>query len=314
MDARARLRELSDFAAPWAVWIAATLRLADHIRNGADTPAALATASGADEDALARLMAYLVARGVFAATDDAYANTEVSELLIGDDSFRTWLDLDGAPRVWAASWTHLLPAVRTGSPGRSEGWYYDELERTDTAASFDALMANQSARAGQLAAEAYDWSSIGSVADIGGGTGRLLRAILDAHPHLHGTLFDQPQVVATVEAGPRLDVIPGDLFTDPLPGADVLVLSQILHGWPDEAAARILARCAGAAERVLVVESVLPSRPSADEASFDLFMLTLVGGRQRTLADFGRLGAACGLVRCTETPLANGNSLVELAH
>src|SRR5260370_26438391 len=103
MDARARLRELSDLATPWAVWVAVTLDLPDHIAAGGTTVDSLADAASVDADALRRLLALLVPRGVFAESDGVYANTEISELLVGG-GWRSWFDLDGAPAVWAESW------------------------------------------------------------------------------------------------------------------------------------------------------------------------------------------------------------------
>ena len=312
MDARARLRELSDLATPWAIWIAVTLALPDHIHDGATSLDELAAAADADPDALRRLLALLIARGVFSEQDGVYANTEVSELLVGG-GWRSWFDLDGAPSIWAESWARLLEAVRTGSPGRDEDWYYAELARRGHSKHFDQLMEVQVRANAEQLADVWDWSGIARVADIGGGTGTLVRALLAAHRHLIGTLYDQPQVVAGIEPEERLEVVAGNFVVDPLPAADVHVLSQILHGWPDDGAGRILARCAEVADRVLIVESVMPDRPSADEASFDLFMLALGGGKQRSLADFERLGAACGLRLVGETTLSTGNSLIELA-
>jgi 2,7-dihydroxy-5-methyl-1-naphthoate 7-O-methyltransferase len=313
--ARERLRELSDFAAPWAVSIAATLRLADHIQAGANQLDELAERTGADPDALQRLLRYLVGRGVFAQEDGAYANTEVSLLLRDEIGWRPWLDLDDAPGIWAESWTRLLEAVRTGSPGRDEGWYEDELTRTGRAESFDALMAAQVEANAAEVADRYDWSGVEHVVDLGGGTGVMLRTLLAVHPHLRGTLFDQARVVEAAEPAERLDIVAGDFFDDALPRGDVYILSQILHGWADDGAARILRGCveAGAdGATILVVEQVVSERATADEASFDLFMLTLGGGRQRTLDEFRRLAESAGLTLRSSTPLATGNSLVEL--
>jgi hypothetical protein len=314
--AQARLRELSDFAAPWGLWIAATLRLADHIQDGATELQQLAQRAGANPDALQRLLRYLVARGVFIEEADGYANTELSELLLDQAGWRPWLDLDNAPGVWAESWTGLLRAVRTGSPGRDEAWYYDELAQTGRGASFDELMAAQvRANAEQVASE-YDWGSRAHVVDVGGGTGAMLQALLAVHPHLRGTLFDLPQVVSAVEPTARIDVVAGNFLEDGLPSGDAYVLSQILHGWPDDTAAKILGRCVEAARddaRLLLVEGVSSDRPSAEEASFDLFMLALLGGRQRTLDDFARLAESVGLTLRSSQSLATGNSLVELA-
>jgi 2,7-dihydroxy-5-methyl-1-naphthoate 7-O-methyltransferase len=313
--ARVRLRELSDFAAPWAMWIAATLRLADHIEGGATRLEDLARRAEADPDALQRLLRYLVARRVFIDEGGAYANTELSQLLLDRAGWRPWLDLDDAPGVWAAAWTRLLQAVRTGSPGRDEAWYYDELSKTGRGGSFDALMEAQvSANAQQIAAD-YDWSSLEQVVDVGGGTGAMLRALLAAHSHLHGTLFDLPQVVAAAEPTERLAVVAGNFLEDRLPRGDAYVLSQIVHGWPDDGAAQILGRCVEAGgnnARVLLVEGVISEQPTADEASFDLFMLTLSGGRQRTLDDFRRLADSVGLTLTSSLNLETGNSLLEL--
>jgi hypothetical protein len=314
-DAQARLREFTDFAAPWAVWIAATLRLPDHVEAGATRLEDLAEQAGADPDSLRRLLRYLVARGVFAETDGGYANTALSRLLVDEHGWRPWLDLDGAPGVWAESWTRLLKGVRTGSPGRDESWYYEELARTGRGRSFDDLMATQVEANAQQVADEYDWSSVAHVVDVGGGIGVMLRTLLDAHPHLRGTLFDLAQVVAAVESVERLEIVAGNLFQDPLPPGDAYVLSQIVHGYQDERAAEVLSRCAeagGDEVRILLVEGVLSDRPSADEASFDLFMFTLTGGRQRTLDEFRRLAASAGLEVRSSRPLETGNSLVEI--
>jgi 2,7-dihydroxy-5-methyl-1-naphthoate 7-O-methyltransferase len=314
-SAQTRLRELSDFAAPWSIWIAATLRLPDHIAAGAVRLDDLAEHAGVDPDSLQRLLRYLVARKVFAEAGGVYANTELSSLLLDERGWRPWLDLDGAPGVWAESWLRLLDAVRTGSPGRDEGWYYEELAKTGRAGSFDRLMAAQVRANAEQVAQAYDWASVNHVVDVGGGTGVMLRTLLTVQPHLRVTLFDLPQVVAGVERTERLDIVAGDLFRDPLPRADAYVLSQILHGWPDDGAREILRRCAeagGTGARILIVEGVLAERPSADDAGFDLFMLALTGGRQRTLAEFRRLAESAELALVGSKQLATGNSLVEL--
>jgi hypothetical protein len=314
--ARERLRDLSDFAAPWAVWIAATLRLADHIEAGAGSPHELAERAAADPEALERLLRYLAARGVFDEHDGVYALNEVSSLLLDEVGWRRWLDLDDAPGIWAESWTRLLAAVRTGSPGRDEGWYEHEMVRTGRAKSFDELMAAQVKANAVEIAEMYDWSRIAHVVDVGGGTGELLRTLLAAHSHLRGTLFDLPRVVAAAEPAERLETVAGDFLTGPLPQGDAYVLSQILHGFPDDVSKRILGRCVaagGADARILLVEELIAEPPSAGEASFDLFMFTLGGGRQRTLDEFRSLAESVHLQLRSSQELATGNALVELS-
>jgi hypothetical protein len=167
----------------------------------------------------------------------------------------------------------------------------------------------------QEVAEEYDWSSVTHVVDVGGGTGVMLRKLLAAHPHLRATLFDLPHVVAAAERAERLEIVAGNLFDDALPPGQAYILSQIVHGYPDERAAQVLSRCAeagGGEVRILLVEAVLSDQPSADDASFDLFMFTLTGGRQRTMDEFRQLAASVGLKVRSSRPLTTGNSLVEL--
>jgi O-methyltransferase domain len=118
-----------------------------------------------------------------------------------------------------------------------------------------------------------------------------LRTLLTAHPRLRGTLFDLPRVVAAAKPAERLPIAAGDFSAEPLPRGDAYVLSQILHGYADDGAGRIVSRCVEAGDaraRILLVEQLISEQPTAGEASFDLFMFTLGGGRQRSWTSFGR--------------------------
>jgi len=89
-------------------------------------------------------------------------------------------------------------------------------------------------------------------------------------------------------------------FFGPLPaGADVYLLRNILHDWPDEQAVAILSRCAQAARgdgRVLVAERVITTDGDQNELTgMDLRMLLLFGSRERTLAEFNALADAAGM-------------------
>ena len=173
------------------------------------------------------------------------------------------------------------------------------------------------------AALGYDWSRVSIVADIGGGNGSLLTAVLDAHAHLRGVVFDLPHVVAAAaplieeaSLSDRCETAAGDFFTDALPRADVYVLAQILHDWDDERAVAILRNCRRSIAddgRLLLVEQVLPER---DEPSYgrllDLIMLLLLGGKERTSSEWSALLREGGfeLVDITPSPLS---SLIESA-
>lgn len=321
-DPRARLRALSDLATPWAIHVAATLRLADRVAAGTTTADELARAAEADADTLARLLRLLVAQGVFDEPRPGYVElNDVSRLLLDEAGWRPWLDLDGAPGIWTESWTRLLGAVRTGSPGADEQAFDERLAADpDRRDSFDRLMAAQVAGTATALASAYDWSSVAHVVDVGGGTGTLLRELLHSHLNLRGTLLEVPEVAAKArveiaDAGlnGRCDVVAGSYF-DVMPAGDVYCLSQILHGFADEPAANLLRRCAeaGAGDaRILVLEGLLEPADSAS-IGFDLFMLTLGGGQQRTVDAFRTLAERAGLELRSTTRLESGTELLVL--
>jgi hypothetical protein len=197
-----------------------------------------------------------------------------------------------------------------------------EYLTTDGEASeiFNRAMAG-GARARLAAALEHDWSGASVVADIGGGNGALLSAILPAQQHLRGVVFDLPHVVAearpVIEAAGlagRCELVGGDFFEDALPGADAYLVAQVLHDWDDQRAVAILRNCRRSIAdggRLLVLELILPEGDQPSYAKvIDLIMLTLLGGRERTLAEWDSLLREGGfkLVGVTTKPAA---SLVE---
>ncbi len=149
----------------------------------------------------------------------------------------------------------------------------------------------------------FDWTAHKCVADIGGGSGTAIAAVLSANPHLHGMVFDLPSVVEEAHqtlhgagVAERCEVVGGDFFSDPLPPADAYVLAQILHDWDDDRAGAILRNCRGSIAdggRLLVVDGVVP--PGSEPGflkHMDLHMLVLIGGKERTEREWRDLLAA----------------------
>jgi len=306
------LAALSDLSAPWAVRVAPTLRLADHVASGTDEVTALARAVGADADALLRLLRFLACRGVFAEREPGrFALTPAAELLREDHParLRRWLDQDGAGGRMDLAWPALLQAVRGGGAGYPAVFgapFWADLDRHPAlAGSFAALLGGAAEELARELAHAYDWSGARHVVDVAGGTGALLAVLLASHPRLRGTLVELPHTARAAAAllrerglEGRADVVAGSAFESLPAGADVYLLSWVLHDWPDADAARILRRCAeaaGARGRVVVVESAAPAAPSPLVTALDLRMLLLVGGRERTAEEYAALAAEAGL-------------------
>jgi SAM-dependent methyltransferase len=302
------LSALSDLCTPWCVHVVATLRIADHIAAGIDQIEDLAAASGSDCDSLHRVLRHLVPKGLFEEpAPGRFALNEPARGLL-DSSGRLGLDLDGFGGRMAHAWGSLLGAVRTGAPAYHTVFgrpFWEDLQaHPDIAASFDALMGP--AGHGTPDPEVLvsrGWESVRTVVDVGGGTGSLLAEIVRARPAVRGTLVDLPRTVARsgeiLQAAGVADRVTavGQSFFDPLPaGADLYLLKNVLSDWPDREAMAILRRCAEAARpagRVVVLGGVSPDEGRAPSPA--LLMMVLVGGKERTLAEFRELARAAGL-------------------
>lgn len=299
---------LSDLCTPWCVHVVATLRIAEHVAAGVTRIDALADASRTHADSLQRVLRHLVGRGLFEEPEPGrFALNEPARALL-DPSAHLGFDLDAIGGRMAHAWCSLLDAVRTGTPAYHTVFgrpFWDDLDaHPNVAASFDALMGPP----GHGAPNANvlitgGWETVRTVVDVGGGTGSLLAEILHAHPHVRGTLVDLPRTVArsaeTFEAAgvtERAHAV-GQSFFDPLPiGADLYLLKNVLSDWPDREATLLLQRCAEAARpvgRVIVLDGVTPH--DGPTPAPELLMMVLVGGRQRTLAEFRALASAAGL-------------------
>lgn len=304
------LGPLMDLVTPMALRVAATLRLADFVPDdGTGDGVAmdeLAERTGADPDALVRMLRHLVQHGVFTEPGPGrFAANRVAALLRTGQPGAVWLDLDGFGGRMDLAFTGLAHTVRTGEPAWEQVfgrpfWAYLDANPA-ISASFDATMAVD---AGNVAvANGYDWTTVRHVADIGGGTGTLIAEVLRRNPHLRGTLADLPETAARARQylggcglASRCEVV-GQSFFDPLPpGADVYMLNRVIHDWDDVAASAILRRCAeaaGSTGRVLVVESA--DGDSSGFAEMNLRMLVLTGGRERTIDDYSALADDAGL-------------------
>jgi SAM-dependent methyltransferase len=319
---------LSDLATPWCLRVVATLRIADRVAAGTEHVEDLAQEAGVDSDSLERVLRHLVSRGVFEEpATGRFALNEAARSLTDDhpSRIRFGLDLDGFGSRTAHAWGSLLGAVRTGKPAYHEIFgrpFWADLDaHPDVAASFDAMMGP----AGHGAPDPEvlitpSWDSVRTVVDVGGGTGTLLAEVLRARPAVRGTLVDLPRTVARARetflaagVADRVTTV-GQSFFDPLPaGADLYLLKSVLSDWPDPEAREVLRRCAAAARPsglVVILNGVWPDA-EARVASPALLMMVLVGGRDRSLAEFRVLARAAGLEVSAAAQQPSGRFVVE---
>lgn len=295
-----------------ALHAAARLGIADELGAAPRTIDGLAAALGAHADALDRLMRMLASIGVVSVSQSGtFRLTALGETLRTDaaNSVRDWALYIGAAAPWAA-WSQLYETVKTGTPGfvLAHGMpTYEFLEsHAELGVPFNRWMSTQSAQHNAAIVDAYDFARFGVVADIGGGQGSTLAAVLQRHSSARGILFDRPSVVAEsapLDAGhmrDRCTVVGGDMLESVPEGADLYMIKRVLMIWGDADAIRVLKNCAARLAptgKVLAVEMVMPPLGEPGPATtFDILMLLAnKGGRIRTEAEFRELFAAAGL-------------------
>jgi hypothetical protein len=139
--------------------------------------------------------------------------------------------------------------------------------------------------------------------------------VLARAPNASGVLFELPHVIADAPAVPRMKLVAGDMFHDPLPAADAYLLMDVLHDWDDADAERILRAVRAAARpnaRVLIIETLVAESPGPHFGKLvDVIMLAATGGRERTRSQFGALLAAAGFRFQRLVPTAAQHSIVE---
>lgn len=310
------------YCLPRCLHVVADIGVADALDETPRTATDLAAAVGAHPDALGRVLRLLAAHGVFELHGNAFGHSPASRLLRSDhpQSMRAFAQMFGLPIFWE-TFGDLALSVKTGQPAVSEhfpqGFWTYLAQRPEAGQVFNAAMSAkaQGAIGGILAA--YDFSAVNSIADIGGGNGHLLRAILDTVPHATGVLFDLPQVVdaASGIAAERLTLQAGDFFRDALPRCDAYVLMEIIHDWNDAESVAILQAIRQAAPsqaRLLVIETIVPDTAGPDWSKMlDIHMLTLLGGKQRTQQEYVALFTQSGFRFVREIDTGAGISILE---
>jgi C-methyltransferase len=299
----------------------AELGVADHVGDEPASAEELASRCGAHAEALDRVLRLLTVHGVFRTGDGGFQHTPASELLRTNHpmSMRAYARMMGLAG-FVEAFAHIEHSIKTGAPAVETVnpggfWAYLQDHPADAQIFGQAMTARAMADIATLLA-AYDFSRFGSIADIGGGRGSLLRAVLDAAPSAEGVLFELPDVIATLDfEHARMTPRAGDFFIDPLPAADLYLLMEIMHDWADAECLAILSavrRAAAPGARVLVIETILhDTEPDPRGRMLDVIMLAISGGRERTASEFSELFRSCGFSVGTVIETAGALRMIE---
>lgn len=291
------------------------LGLPELLAAGPRTSSELAAATGANADALHRLLRALAATRLLRLdAQGRFRDTRTTRALRRDAhaSFAPFAEYLGSLSN-AVAWADFEATVRTGRNAfeRRHGmsvWEWFEAH-PDERATFAAAMAAITEVEGPVLVNLYPFGEVTRVCDVGGGRGTLLALMLERHAHLRGVLVDAPGVLAAAEpflvargVRDRVELVPGSFFDAVPPGADAYVLKNVLHDWDDARCGAILAHCRRAmapGARLLVAEELV-ERDTVDRAGAltDLQMMTVCSeGRERGREELAALLAASGFER-----------------
>jgi hypothetical protein len=286
------------------IYVATKLQIADHLNPQCKSIDELAELTQSNSESLYRLLHMLAGFGIFEEiSPSVFANTDASYLLAKShpDSLNA-LSLFYGEDIHK-SWEELLPAVQLGMPAFQLTFHQPVFnyfkENPARAALFQEAMKEKSMAVIKSALSTYDFSPYGSVYDIGGGYGQFMRALLQTHPNLYGTIFELPEVINTIKQQmPQLEnahckLESGDFFTSVPKGGDVYLLKSVIHDWSDAESEKILKNCHLAMHensRLLIVEVVLqPKDQSVYANCMDVLMLAITGGKERSLQSFKQM-------------------------
>lgn len=250
-----------------------------------------------------RLLEGCAALGLLERTGDGgYVNTAEADAYLRKDSpltltgyilysnkalYPMWGDLEDAVREGSNRWGQTF-GFTGGGPLFSHFFETEEKKQ-------DFLMGMHGF--GQLSSptlvRAFDLSRFRRCVDLGGATGHLVMAAVEAYPGMRGVLFDLPPAIEFGKrfAEGKVDLVAGDFFSDPLPEGDLYCLGRILHDWNEDKIRLLLRRVADALPEggaLLIAEKLLrPDNVTAHMQSLNMLICT--EGRERTLDEYRQL-------------------------
>jgi len=287
------------------------LGIADHLAGGQLSSTELAKLTGAHPESLLRFLRASAAFGLCEIIDsETFAASALTECLTSGPKSLQGFALGMGQEAHLRPFEHLYTGVMENRSVAEEAlgmpmWqYYDA--HPEAKATLTAHLDEVTVLVAPLVAKYFDLSRFKRIVDVGGNQGHFLSAILDAAPQATGVLFDRPEVMdearATIAArgfADRVEFVGGSFLDEVPEGGDLYLVKGIMHDWDNGPAGRILSNCQRASApgtTLLSLEGIVRDTPPLEQMVhlIDLAMLLLVGGRERTRAEFDRLFGGAG--------------------
>jgi hypothetical protein len=323
------------FAPSCVLCAAARLGVADALGDAERSASEVATACNADPSSMYRLLRAMAALGLLNETSPQHFRlTELGRPLRKDVPDSAWAAVVFWADLLANFWSQLGECVRTGKNGaqvmEQAGIPSRWSQEPDAGSIFRAVMGTSPAEDYAPIADAWPFPASGVVADLGGGGGSLILAILERYPNVRGMLVDRDASIEAATArfqslslADRCELIAADLTETVPPGADVYMLKHVLHGYTDDKAVAILRHCRDLVPSngsLLVIEFVLPDVVSGPAPELvgrfmsDLNMLAVTSGRERSEREWRELLEDAGFALTRNVPVPELDVSILEAH
>ncbi|MDO8433081.1 MAG: methyltransferase [Candidatus Binatus sp.] len=282
-----------------AIQTALKLGLFESVAHGRCDADALAASLKADRRAVGVLADALTALDLLAKTGKQYDLADIARRFLIKSSAEYLGDLILFDEALFETWAHLEQTIRTGAPARTPDMFQvkpDETERFIRA--MDSL--TRARGDATYVAERLDLSEFPIIADLGGGPGTYVAAMLRRWPHLRAAIFDLPatlevarQIIAEREPdlAPRIDLIPLNYRKVELPGrCSAIFMSNIIHSEDEATNADLMRKCFRALNSggIAVVKDHIMNEELTEPkagAIFSLYLLLTTRGRDYSFSE-----------------------------
>lgn len=298
------------------VYAAVKLGLPDRLAAGPATGAQLAGTLELSAPHLTRFLRGLCGIGICEELEGgAFALTSGGQSLRSGSASRLAEKVQIVVGQYWWPWANFASSLETGKPAFEQCFgmsVFDWRARHEQqGALFDSYLAKETGAQLGAIVEVLDFSGVGTV------------AILQTFSHFAGAPLDRSRLVELslpfkplLDVAKRVEFVPGNLLDGIPVKADLYLLQGVLQQYDDADALTILRNCRAAmpdGARLAIIERLLPERAADDPAAImlDLHMMTITGGRARSLADFAKLLSEAGLTLTKVTPTAPGLAIIE---
>jgi hypothetical protein len=312
-------------AAPKPICVVVELGIADLLRDGPLGIDTLAEKTETHAPTLYRLLRALSSVGIFLEKEEyVFELTALSRCLLSDAMkpmaqlfLSEWHD---------KAWNSLTYTVKTGKPGFDHAFgkqSFDWIEQNPSVRSiYDKAQGIKAVGLADAVSEAYNFSGISSICDVGGGRGSFLIQLLGKYSHINGFVADIQGAVryaerAIAKAGldERCKAVSYDFLKDAPPVCDAYFLVNILHDWNDKICCQILTNISqsmNTKSKLWIVEYLLKQGPGFSVAKLlDIEVLVMGDGRERTIDEFKDILDSVGLEISEVIPTGHGVALLE---